>query len=401
MDVYTRKSFRDARKSTHEKSRPGATCPRSQNHASPSTMRHCRILSKVGQHLAACYHYGPSKLEVDYHMLDDVVGSGCTGDVHLAQRRNDPDNMFAIKTYEVDKLTPEDRDFIKMEVEILTQVSHPHILQASDVYEDEAALRIVSPYMPGGHLATPNSLSELQVVIAAQQMVAAVQHLHAVGYVHRDIKPLNVLLDSHDDVKLIDFGLSAHWKQGDRPLLLECGTPGYMSPEMRRRAGYTNKTDLWSLGVCIFFLLNGELPFGDEYTCFPSQQEVDARIESCTRLGSRAKHFLRSLMKVDPSRRPSAEEASVHPWIAADARVVNSPLALEEWEQMLLDSQTKKSSSRWADMIDDDESNDEVSALGPWMTREVFRCAGISGERKVSVRPKAARWVDILSDDEE
>jgi|EP00427_Karlodinium_veneficum_P018326 serine/threonine protein kinase len=345
------------------------------------------LLAEIGSTVAGRYHVGPGKLEVDYDVSNDVVGSGCTGNILLARSKSDPVNLFAVKTYQFSEFSaPEDWSLLKNEMKLLLQSDHANVLRAVDIYENESALHIVTPFMAGGDLGSA-SLSPLQVAIAVRQMLAGVQFLHASGYIHRDIKPNNFVLDSDDDVKIIDFGLCVQWKPNGRRLYQQCGTHGFMSPEMCKGTGYTNKTDMWSLGVAIFYLLEGHLPFDRDSDTAPSQQEVDACIESCSRLDLRAKHFLKYLLKVDPSARPTAEQATSHPWFGCsfedDALTI---AALAQWERSVVTGHKKVSSDRWADMSDmstDDE------ALGPWgtnVTKNFHECD---------------RWVDLLSDDED
>jgi serine/threonine protein kinase len=342
------------------------------------------LLTEMGTQLGGRYHVGAGKLQVDYDVSNDVLGSGCTGDVLLARSRSDSESLFAVKTYEFSKLaTEEDWTLLKIEMKLLLQSDHQNVLRVSDIYEEHNALHIVTPFMAGGDLRSAR-LSELQIKMAAMQMLAGAQYLHGLGYIHRDIKPANFVFDSNDDVKIIDFGLCATWKPSGKRMQRQCGTHGFMSPEMCKHQGYTNKTDLWSLGVSIFYLLETELPFDRDSDTPPSQPEVDARIESCS-FGMLAKHFLRSLLKVDPNARPTAEQALLHPWLAGNFSndALEAPLALEQWEQYLLTSHKTASSDRWADMMSDDED----SALGPWGTSQARFCD----------KPP---WADILSDDQ-
>jgi serine/threonine protein kinase len=130
------------------------------------------------------------------------------------------------------------------------------------------------------------------------------------------------------------------------------------------------------------------LPFDPDRDSPPSQEEVHVRIQSC-RFGVLAKHLLEYLLKVDPSARPTSEEAMSHPWFTCkfshDALAVEISSALKQWEQSLLNSRKKASSDRWADM----DSDDEDSALGAWGTSQARFC------------DKAPRWADILSDAED
>jgi serine/threonine protein kinase len=187
--------------------------------------------------------------------------------------------MFAVKTIQFKNLsTLDDWHLLEVELEILLCTDSPSVVSVCDVYETECCMHIVLPYMAGGHLEQAIK-SELDVLEAARQMISGVKYLHDRGIVHRDIKLDNFVWESPgDNLSIIDFGLGAFWAPNDKKLQLPCGTPGYMSPDMRTGKGYTSKTDIWSLGISILQLLVGEIPSCFEDAVPPSQQEVDAQI---------------------------------------------------------------------------------------------------------------------------
>ena len=148
------------------------------------------------------------------------------------------------------------------------QLHHPHITQLYEVIATESNIWLVTELCSGGelfdYLAEKGRLSEEETRVIFGQLCLAVAYVHSKGIVHRDLKLENVLLDERCRVKLGDFGFTREFERG---VLLEtfCGTTGYASPEMLMAKKYLGpEVDVWSLGVILYTLLTGTLPFDDD-----------------------------------------------------------------------------------------------------------------------------------------
>ena len=150
------------------------------------------------------------------------------------------------------------------EIKILKLVRHPYIIQLYDIIETSTELYLIMEYTPKElhrHLIANNRLTESQACKYFQQILSGIEYLHRMGIVHRDLKPENILLDSNDNIKIADFGLSNLYKPGET-LFTACGSPCYAAPEMLAGQGYIGlQVDIWSAGVILYALVCGCLPF--------------------------------------------------------------------------------------------------------------------------------------------
>jgi len=194
------------------------------------------------------------------------IGDGGMSKVYLA---HDVilDRDVAIKVLNYDFANEEalKRRF-KREALSATSLTHPHIVDIFDVGEEDELHYLVMEYIEGQTLKKfiqdNGALTPKQALPIMQQIVSAIANAHHNGIVHRDVKPQNILMDSDGDVKITDFGIAmalsatAHTKTNS-----VIGTVHYLSPEQARGGMATKKSDIYSLGIVLYELLSGELPF--------------------------------------------------------------------------------------------------------------------------------------------
>jgi serine/threonine protein kinase len=143
------------------------------------------------------------------------------------------------------------------------------------------------------------------------QLVEAVAALHLTyGIFHRDLKTENVLLDKHKNVRLVDFGLSEEFSSPDQPFIEQCGSPAYISPEIYRRELHTIRADVWSLGVILFAITHGRLPF-DHAEMIPTYQP-----QPIMALSGELRALLERLLTKDPAGRPPIEDVRRDRWVS-------------------------------------------------------------------------------------
>lgn len=262
------------------------------------------------------------RLEDEYHLLPQVCGAGGNGAVQLA--KNGDGKLFAVKSFNLSSMSVSMKQDLLKEVKIGLAADHPHIVHVENVYETQDELHLVMEHLSGGelfsHLAQKGQFSEEKAAVRTHQMLSAIAYLHRHGVAHRDLKLENWIYDGPDKkhLKLIDFGVSKCWDESV-PMHQVCGSTSYMAPEVFNKS-YTEKADMWSLGVIVYSLLTGRSLFSG------TEAEVERKIKSgrvdwssmaFELLSADAKHFVQALIVKDPLHRMSAEEALEHPWLAS------------------------------------------------------------------------------------
>lgn len=273
--------------------------------------------------------------ESDIALDGRVVGTGMSGEVRLA-RYAGTEQVCTVKTLSKTGLSEARTAEVTSEVEIFLSVDHPNVVRLERLYESEECLRFVMEFLQGGELfsAVENQhFSEARAAEVFRQMLLAVSYLHERKIVHCDLKLENFMFEREgcDHLKLIDFGLAKRYT--GEPIPQCCGSLHYVAPEVINCA-FDTKADMWSLGVTLYVLLCGAMPWrGDD-------EEVSRRIRAgepyfhpplWQRLSAGAQYLIEGLLAADPAQRLSAQDALRHPWISmrkgARALVVDRAVA--------------------------------------------------------------------------
>jgi len=271
-----------------------------------------------------------SKLYQKYELLE-VLGVGSTSTCHRCVEINTSISRACkiVDKHELDPKYATMMDQFYTEIKTLRSLQHPNIIQLYDVYITEDKIYIIMELMEGGELfdyvVQKGTLTEEEASRIVRKVTSALVYMHSRNVIHRDMKPENLLLthkprSSHDiEVKIIDFGLSKILSDG---LVTGSflGTRGYLAPEMIQRRNYTKSVDAWALGVVIFVLLCGCLPFDDDCQTIPNSPDLRAKFTLrfprwAKDLSHSAKDLLNHLLCVDSRKRYTAEEAMEHPWV--------------------------------------------------------------------------------------
>nr|CAB3264473.1 NUAK family SNF1-like kinase 1 [Phallusia mammillata] len=284
--------------------------------------------------------------------FQQTLGKGTYGKVKLAQHKHTR-KLVAVKTIRKDRIKEtSDMKHIRREMEIMASIQHENIIQIHEVFENQDKIVIVMEYASGGelynYLERKRGICDKEAKYFFKQIVSAVQYCHKIGIVHRDLKLENILLGKNHQIKIADFGL-ANLFTNDGLLHTFCGSPLYASPEIVNGVPYIGpEVDSWSLGVLLYALVYGTMPFdGRDYQVLT--QQITTGSFSVPEQKSDAHSLIASMLTVDPKQRATIDEICRHPWLDnvqnpfanPELKVPNDTESNKDLNQNLLEARPK------------------------------------------------------------
>ncbi|TFY56139.1 hypothetical protein EVG20_g9043 [Dentipellis fragilis] len=254
-----------------------------------------------------------SKIKVvGNYTLGKVIGEGTYGKVRMGTHRLSSTRV-AIK--QIPKALSSS---LTREIHHHRQLHHPHVTQLYEIIATESSIWLVTELCSGGelfdYLTEKGRLSEDETRIIFGQLCLAVNYVHEKGIVHRDLKLENVLLDERCRVKLGDFGFTREFEKGTY-METFCGTTGYASPEMLEGRKYLGpEVDVWSLGVILYCLLTGTLPFDDDDESVMREKVIRGEFEDPEWLSDDVRDLIQNVLQRDPVNRLTIQQILAHPW---------------------------------------------------------------------------------------
>ena len=268
------------------------------------------------------------KLTVADFDLLKIVGKGAFGKVMLVRKKNSNDEgkVYAMKVLKKDVIAAKGQiEHTKSERDILFEVRHPFIVRLRYAFQSEDKLYLVTDYYNGGtlfyHLRKSRHFTEERARFYAAELLLALDHLHSLNIIYRDLKLENVLMDHQGHLALTDFGLSKHFSREEK-LTQKVGSCYYTAPEVLN-GNYDFRCDLWSLGVLCYMLLSGSPPFygksvEDVYNAILTK-EASFADKKFKHVSNACMDFMKRLLVRDPRHRMTTGEALLHPFITGAA----------------------------------------------------------------------------------
>jgi len=236
--------------------------------------------------------------------IKNTLGTGTFGRVVLVQHGSTRD-YFALKILPISEVIRlKQIEHVRNEKEILLTVSHPFIVNLLWCDHNERFLYMLLEYVCGGELFTylrnAGRLTNSTAMFYASEIVLALEYLHSLSIVYRDLKPENLLLDREGHLKITDFGFAKRLE--DRTWTL-CGTPEYLAPEIIQSKGHNKAVDWWALGILVYEMLVGYPPFFDDNPFGIYEKILSGKIEWPKHLDPVARDLIKKLLVQDRSKR--------------------------------------------------------------------------------------------------
>jgi len=255
-----------------------------------------------------------------YTVTPDVLGQGYFAVVKVGIDKKTGEKV-AVKL--VNKSLVEKEETLANEIDILGSIDHPNVVSMKAIFDTEDTLFIVMELMEGGELyeeiVKRKTFTEKDAAEIVRQLCEALAYLHERGIVHRDLKLENLLLKKKGglEIKLADFGLSKLYS--GQALQTACGTPFYVAPDVLMGTGYGPAVDMWSVGVLLYVLLSGRLPFAADSDAELFRLIIAGNLvwksPQFDGVSSEAKDLIKKLINTEPEQRWSAKQAIEHPWV--------------------------------------------------------------------------------------
>ena len=262
----------------------------------------------------------PEPKITDFQIVKEL-GAGSFGHVYLVTHKATK-AQYAIKAIDKrNKTNQEEKPYFRREIEVMYKIHHPNVVKLYGHFEDNNYCYFIMEYISKGNvygLIPQDKKKRINNQIVASLMkdvISAVYYLHNMKpiIIHRDIKPENVLLADGLVAKLTDFGWS-NYMQEDQKRTTVCGTPIYLAPEIIKEQGHDEKVDIWCIGVLLFELITGNVPFQGNDIDTLKDNILHLKISWPKEINVDAKSLIKKILKSDPAARISLEEMLAQPF---------------------------------------------------------------------------------------
>ncbi|CAI2355162.1 unnamed protein product [Caenorhabditis sp. 36 PRJEB53466] len=285
---------------------------------SGSASSHARGSGQSGMSSRSAARRSDQDVHVGKYKLLKTIGKGNFAKVKLAKHVI-TGHEVAIKIIDKTALNPSSLQKLFREVKIMKQLDHPNIVKLYQVMETEQTLYLVLEYASGGevfdYLVAHGRMKEKEARAKFRQIVSAVQYLHSKNIIHRDLKAENLLLDQDMNIKIADFGFSNTFSLGNK-LDTFCGSPPYAAPELFSGKKYDGpEVDVWSLGVILYTLVSGSLPFDGQNLKELRERVLRGKYRIPFYMSTDCENLLKKFLVINPQRRSSLDNIMKDRWM--------------------------------------------------------------------------------------
>ena len=300
------------------------------------------------------------------YLIKKTLGQGTFGKVKLGIYLPSQEKV-AIKVLEKDRILEKDDEIrVKREFDMLALFNNPNVILVAEIFESLDSYYSVMEYCEGGELfnyiVKHRRLSEDEASFFYYQLISGLEYIHSLGIVHRDLKPENLLLTKDHLLKIIDFGLSNYFKEGQKELLVTpCGSPCYASPEMVAGKKYNGfKIDIWSSGIILYAMLCGYLPFEDKDNDRLFQKILDCKLEFPNYITDTSKDLIEKILVTDPDTRIDIPEIKKHPFFLKGKEIFEQEFSICQVDNNEKEDKDEKEDKEDKENKEDKDDNNDL-----------------------------------------
>uniref|UniRef100_A0A336LST4 MAP/microtubule affinity-regulating kinase 3 n=2 Tax=Culicoides sonorensis TaxID=179676 RepID=A0A336LST4_CULSO len=294
---------------------------KSQSHSTAAPIKTRSSSSKSSPNMpmrSSGQRWRPTEEHIGKYKLLKTIGKGNFAKVKLA-KHVPTGKEVAIKIIDKTQLNSSSLQKLFREVRIMKMLDHPNIVKLFQVIETDKTLYLVMEYASGGevfdYLVLHGRMKEKEARAKFRQIVSAVQYCHQKKIIHRDLKAENLLLDSEMNIKIADFGFSNEFTPGSK-LDTFCGSPPYAAPELFQGKKYDGpEVDVWSLGVILYTLVSGSLPFDGSTLRELRERVLRGKYRIPFYMSTDCENLLRKFLVLNPAKRASLETIMKDKWM--------------------------------------------------------------------------------------
>ena len=261
-----------------------------------------------------------NKVKLEDFSIIRLIGVGSYGKVYVA-KKNSNDKLYAIKVLNKEYINIKNqKNSINTERTLLAKLNHPFIMKLNYAFQTKKSLYFITQFMYGGELnyhiynGNKSYFSEEKARFYAVEIILALHYLHQNKCIYRDLKPENILIDMDGHIKLTDFGLSKLCDNSPCTTQTLCGTPEYLAPEILFSKEYGIEVDWWSLGVIIYEMISGFLPFKIMPNEKVTKSVYKQKIKIFDHFSKDAIDLLTKLLEFNYKKRIKYEQIIKHPF---------------------------------------------------------------------------------------
>jgi len=260
--------------------------------------------------------------DLSNYSFKSQAGKGGFGTVWLAEH-NKTKLQVAIKVFrnEVINQNQESQLQFMRSIEISKKAIHPFLVHLYELVVCQENTYLIMEYVENRSLLDfmnfNISIIENKARRFFNQVIIALEYLHNVLKVaHRDIKAENILLDRYNNIRIIDFGLSREFVDSSTLFITKCGTPNYAAPEVLKGDPYNKKSDIWSAGVLLYYMVAGKLPFDDPDPKRIYYNVINKEPQYSSNFTIQLVDILKKLLQKDPNKRITLDKIKTHQWFS-------------------------------------------------------------------------------------